>query len=607
MPQQIENVKIRDFSGISVKINATDQLPGTMRRADGVNTVPARALSFGPAWTYAWNSSALGDDIASALSGATADTVAFVTIALGSTKFLVAWNVTSNRPRGIFQVAGTGDPDFESVSAITIVATNDSVWRDHTDGLDWYGSWNQDELWLGNGTDTNLVWAAGALSVLGPATQPSNPQDPSQFPFPPCKTFLVGTEAQVYGTGNVTYPLRVWCAEPPSVNFPLNRGLKTTAYSWVQLKTIATRTTALSSVGTDLIVHYEIGPPSVISGFRGSRGGWKLNDGPTEANASAINPNCSRDNKVSTVYLGTDLELYRLETYKGSITSRQYNTSKWRKGDITTDPGSSVWNEAATKPISGNDYAIIEDQKNGRVWAWLNLSATDRQGLFCFDDRTNAITGPWFYPDFLSVCQLRDENLSNTLVCGITRDGAFLWADLQAIGDFTPAAYTSSLPAACAELTVAPTATPGVGYVGVSADGQQFKYVLNGQTISMATPWSEWAVGDVTCTKFYDQARVAVIEFAEGDCSLQAIQKEFATARTIWNRNSVSYMGVYAEVNGYRYGGWRGLQWPSVDWLAAIGGEGSTYKLRLIIVTFNSYPSAVLSGIDVGFFQSVMN
>lgn len=491
-------------------------------------------------------------------------------------------------------------------ASVTITAPSTAPWRDYTAGLPFYGSVIQNEIWIGNGTDANVAWAGGTLVVLGPAAAPTDPQDPSQAAFPPCKSWLPGSDGQVYGTGNASAPLKIWCGEIPSVNFPLNRGLKTLAYSFINLQVNATSITAISAFASDLIAHLNIGPPQIIKGYRGTAGGWKLNQDPTSANASAINPNCARDTKISQFYIGSDLEFYELPTYKGSITERGYDRSTWRDGQIVTKKSSGQWNDAARKPISGNDYFLIDDEKNGRTWAWLAMGVTTMQGVYCYEQRTGAITGPWRYPDFLVACQLRDENAVGTIVCGITRRGVFLWSDVAAIGDYALPSYLTALPSGCEELTVAPTPDHGIPYVGVTADGLGFKMVLGGQTISMATPWSDWAAEDIVCTKFYNNARVAVIEFAEGDCSLPAIQKEFVNARLILNRNSVIYAGVYVQANGYSYGGWRGLFYPSTDWLAAIGGEGSTYRMRIIAVTFNDQ-NAVLSGVNVDFLPSVEN
>lgn len=607
MSQKIQSLPIKNFTGVEVRVNATDQPPGTLKTADGVNTVPRGALSFGPSWLTAWGQSTLATAIATALSGATSSKVHFCTLTRSGVTFLIAWEITAGRPRGIFHVSGIADPGFSATSGSAVTAPNNAIYRDKTNSLPWYGSWVENELWLGNGTDTNLVWSAGALAVLGPATTPTNPQDPSQNPFPPVTSWLVGDAGQVYGAGNVTYPLRVWCGEIPNIDFPLNRGIKTTAYSYLDLQVNATSITGLSSVGADLIVHLNVGPPMIIAGYRGGPGGWKLVQKPTEANAGCINPNCNRDTKLATTYLGSDLEFYRIATYKGSIVDRQYDGAKWRKEDIITDASAGTWNQAATKPISGTDYAIIYDEKNGRTWAWLTMSAGSRLGCFAYEERTHAITGPWRYPDFLSVCKLRTDNLNGTLVCGITRDGAFLSSDVANIGEFTPPAFTTALPAACAGVLTPPSASVGLGYVGVDEVNSKFIFVLNGQTLYLTEPWGDWAAsGSVTPTVYFNNARVAIIELAETDAGSPAINKEWLMVRSTFDQNSICYVGVYANSGGRLYGAYRGLYYPSTDWLAAIGGESSTTRIRLIVVTFNAQ-NAVLSGLRLDYLPAAPN
>src|SRR3990167_8672981 len=226
MRSETQSFQIQQFHGIETKISGTKQERGTLRVAAWVNVVPVGALSFGPSWATAWGQSTLGTEIATALTAATADKVHFVMLTRSAYTFLIAWNKTAERPRGIWQVAGTADPSLSAASGSTITATNNTVYRDHTNLLPYYGSWVQDELWLGNGTDTNICWADGALAVLGPATTPTDPQDPSQVAFPPCLSWVVHPSGAVFGAGNVTTPLRIYAGEEPDVDFPLNRGLK---------------------------------------------------------------------------------------------------------------------------------------------------------------------------------------------------------------------------------------------------------------------------------------------------------------------------------------------------------------------------------------------
>lgn len=596
-----QSFSIPRFSGIESEISGTDQERGTLRRADGVNIVPQGAISFGPSWSQAWGQGTLSTAIATALSGATASKVHFVTLTRSGYTFLIAWQYTEARPRGIWQVAGTGDPSLSAASGSSVTATNNTVYRDHTNALPWYGSWIEDELWLGNGTDTNIAWADAALAVLGPATAPTDPHDPSQVAFPPCKSWAMGPDKTVYGAGNVTYPLRIWANEPPRLGFSINRGIKTSNYSYLDLQVNATAITALSIVGETLIAHLDIGPPMMIQNINRSSGGWKCDQRPMEANAGAINPNCTRDTKIAPIYLGSDLEFYSPKQRSA------YNKSEWRDKDIVTNRSAGFWNSDATKPISGSDYTTIYDEKNGRFWAWMMMSAGSRQGLYCYEQRVFGITGPFRYPDFLSVCQVRDDNLNGCQTVGITRDGALLWADLAAIGEYTIPTYSTSVPSGCTITASAPTPSAGIPYVAVTADNLTFKQVLNGQTLVMATPWSAFAVSDATCTQYFNNARLAVIEFNEMDFGSPNVNKELIALRTVWRQSSVAYMGAFAEVDGITYGLFNPtIHFPQVNWIDNLRGLGVKVRLRLIIVSFNSQ-NAVLDSVTLDWQPGVAN
>lgn len=483
-----------------------------------------------------------------------------------------------------------------------ITASAAAPYRGYTAGLPWYGSQIQGEIWLGNGTDTNLVWKLNnTLAVLGPVSTPSDPYDPSQFQFPPLLAWGQAIDGIVYGVGNVTHPLRIWATEPPNINFPVNQGIKTTTYSWkdLQVPPESTAISALSIIGERIVAHLNIGSPMALARVNASSGGWKLDQVPLEANASALTPNCVRDTKFAPFYLGTDLEIYSPKM------QRSYNKSGTRDVDIVTDKSSGAWNRQATKPASGTDYFIVYDEKNGRFWVWMQMAATGRNLLYCYDQRAHAINGPWHYPDFLAVCQLKDSQ-KGCLVAGITRDGAFLWADLGTVGKMPDETYSDPLGVNYGIFGSAPTITPGIPYVGVSADGTQFMEVLNGVAINISNPFGDWALGPIVATMFFMNAKVSIIELSEADFGQPDLMKEFVNCRSLWKKSSRVYAGYYVNANGYNYGGFRGLQYPNDNWENAIGGMGSTAKLRVIAITFNDQPARLLA-LTPEFLVSVEN
>jgi hypothetical protein len=594
MNQRVESKPIRQFYGIATKVSGTDEPRGTLRVAVGTSIAPTGAISNGPTWATAWGQSTLGTAIATALSGATASKVHFVTLTRSGYTFLIAWNKTEERPRGIWPVAGTGDPAFTASSGSAVTAPNNATYRDKTTALTWFGSWinglSGGELWLGNGTDGNLIWASGALAILGPSGTP-DAMDISQFVFPPCKAFVQAPTGERYGAGNASLPFRIWSTETPNISYPYPQGIRTQTLSYkdIQPPPGATGITTLSIVGESLIAHFDVGSPMVLTRTR-SQGGWRFDQRPLEANAGALCHTAARDTKIGPLYLGADLEIYSLKQKVA------YGKTDVRGEEIVTDASDGDWNAMMTKPSSGTDYFTVFDGKDERFWIWALNATGSRQALWCYDIRNRGVTGPWFYPDLLSVCQIRDENLNGCVVAGITRDGVFLWSDLSAFGNPTLEDYSNPLGAAYAELTVAPTSDPGIPYVGVSADGLSFKQVLNGQILSMATPWSAFTTNDVTCTRFYKNAFLQIIELSEDDAGSPDLQKEFIQIRALFLRSSRAYWSTWLQCSGYSSsGGWRGLVYPYPSWLSNTNGQGPTARLRLICVVFNDAYSIIQS------------
>jgi hypothetical protein len=597
----MKSLTIGSFYGVATKGIGVASKPGTLRIADGANVAPVGSLSFGPKWGQTWGLSASYQaTIDTALAGATTNKVHFITLAANGHTFLVAWeyqNSSASRARGIWHVVGTGDPDFDTTHTITVTATNDTIHRDKTVSLNWYGSWIGGELFLGNGTDANLVWNASAALALLATGIASTLSDTSQFAMPPVKSFIRSADGRTYGAGNVTYPLRVWEMEPPNLNFPTPHGILSEGFSYTDLQTVtSTAITALGAVGESIIAHVNLGGPMILL-RRDAADGWKFDTRPMIANASAINPASARDTKIAPFYLGRDLEIYSPKQRIG------YDRSAWRDSDIVTNQSSGAWNAAMTKPLSGDDYLTSYDDKNGRLWLWALMSAGSRQGVYCFDERTQAIMGPWRYPDFVAAAQLRDENLNGCMVLGFTRDGTLLWADLADIGEQTDVlpAYGTALAAAYTATTSAPTADAGIPYIGVDTVNGKFTQVLNGQTLYRVDPWSDWAAsGSVTPDAYFNNARLAVIEFAELDVGESDLQKEFCVLRSFWQRNPYAYLGIAVEVNGYRYWMWAGTSYPFENWLSGIAGEGASVKLRIHVVSFNDASTpAVLQRLTV--------
>lgn len=592
---------IRNFTGIETKFDSVKQDRGTLRRADGVAPIPRGALTTGPIWRTAWDLDDLAAQIATALTGATADKVHFVTITRSGHTLLVAWDMAAARPRGAAHVAGTGDPSFASTDGVTITAPDNSIYRDKTADLPWYAHQLDGRIALGNGTDTNLVWENGALALFGPSTTPASSSDPSRERFPPCTSFCQDERGVIYAAGNVTYPKRIWESDIPTQLFPQLSGVRSQAASYRDVVAESgASVVALRLLDGDRVgVHISTGGVALL---RPARNGVPAGiSRPATTHAAAINPNCVSDRKTHPFFLGADLELYRARRI-----AHPDDADDWRDDYLVTDRSSGTWNTMLARPASGADYFTIYDAKGGRLWFWATLNATmgSRQSLWCYDGQSFAITGPWRHPDLLAVVKTRDATLPGCIVAGITRDGALIYADLADVGERALPAYSDAIGADYEEKASAAAAagSPGIPLVGVSADGLQFKQVLNGQTLSMSTPWADWAVADITATRFFKNAHLVVLEFSLEDFGNPAGSKDVLEILLQRLRNQRAYGGVYIECNGATDGKWLGTCWPEPQQIFGVIANGNTLRLRVIYVAFNDSPS-LLSGVSVGYLS----
>lgn len=590
---------IRKLTGVETKFDPEDQDRGTLRKAEGVVPAPAGALSSGPVWGSAWGySSSFNTTAALALLG-TGSFVGFFTLTDGfGNKLLIAWDNRDAAFRGIWWVGiGTAAPNFGGGGGLaTVAAPATTPYRGKTPGLWWYGSWCGDRLILGNGTDVNLVWKNGALEEMGPSATPSDPYDPAQARIPPCKTFVLDRRGVLFAAGNVTYPLRIYATEPPQANYPFNEGLKNADRSWRAVTTMqGTEITALSWLGGYVLAHLNRGGCVVVTNLDGSPDGWKFSQAPAALSAGALNPNCVRDAKVSPLYFGTDLEIYRARVKGG------YDATEWRERDLATDRSSGDWNALMLVPQSllGTDGPfVIYDEKNGRLWVWAALRLTSKKALYCYDERSFAVTGPIRYPDLICATHNPDPNAVGCVTVGISRGNSLVFADLGAVGEPALPTYADAIGADYAILGTVPTVTVGIPYVGVSADGTQFKQVLDGQVLNLATAWSDWAIGDVTTTRFFKNASIGIIEIRDEDFGSPDAFKEFLQARLQWLRNTRAYVAVFAESEGRRSGKWRGTMYPKEEMIAGLTLSGRRLTIRIVIVLFNDKP-CMLHGLSV--------
>lgn len=614
---------IKDLGhGIETKYSGTSQDRGTLRKAEGINCVPDRALSSAPTWATAWGYTNIVSAVASALTGAS--NVNFVTVqdANGNT-FLAAFDVSTNTFKGWWCVAnGTAAPNFASASGVTITATNDAIHRGKTVGLPWYGSWIGNRLFLGNGTaaDANLVWGGGTLAVLGPASLPADTR-PFKYQFPGCTCFMMTPEGNVLGAGNAANPLYIWGSDPPNAQFPTPDGLLTADRSFVSLNRYAPNAsliTGLSPAGRGILVHLSTGGCMFIGSWNRSRDGNLFSQAPLKNFAGAPNPACIANPGHNPNYLGADLEVYTVVTKSAP----GVNVTEPRDQEIETWKSSGQWNREMTRG-SGVTYKpfILDDTLNGRLWISAQVGLKSQPALYVWDRISHSSTGPHRYPSLVCASPLLNQNLpgaaaqplatgSSFVVVGVSLDGALLYADLGLTGELAIDPPGTALGAAYQIAATQPTPSPGLACVGVYGTlMNQFALVdAAGHVSTLADPWSDWVDAGSSVpggiTTWLNNASLAIVEFSPEDFGSPIYEKDYCEVRLNWLEMQRVYAGVAVKSNNMIDWQWLGLAFPTEVQNAVFTVKGTRAKVRLFLVCFNGKPCN-LPDIGVSFLQGV--
>lgn len=596
----MENFQIRAFKPGEKREDSADEDRTVLRLCEGFLAVPNFALCSGPQWKSLWGQTDIPTAMATALSGADASKAHFVSVARGNHVFLIVWSKVTSTPLGVFYVT-TGAPadvDFDSASGITIAAPANSTYRDKDGAAPWFASRAGDRIYFGNGVtgNDNLQWKTGALSVFGPASTPSDIYDNSRVRIPPCTTFAMAGNKSIFAAGNASNPKRVWITHPPSAGYTFNEGVYSLETSFVDvLYSECTKVTALSAFQNYITAHTDAKPVNLFD-VDGTNDGWKCTQAPGAANSSAPSPAAVRDtNGLASFYVGADGEIYKDE----AIRVGPHDKRPARDQDIATALGAGLWNRDMAKPVLLGKVHTAYDRKTALFWVFSELSwFSGRRALWAYNERNRSVTGPFRYPNAL-VSAVISDGTDGTLVAVLTAGGQLLYADLAAVGEtqeFLAEPASTALGGAFAELTVAPTPTPGMGYVAMTTDRATLaEFMAGGARATMATVWDEFtAGGSDVFTKFYNDAYVARFETGYMDFGDARLRKNYLDALITWQKHSRAYVGVYGETEDGRRGGkWLGLAFTRESVLAALNLHGRRIRLRVVAVCFNSGKSLI--------------
>lgn len=178
----------------------------------------------------------------------------------------------------------------------------------------------------------------------------------------------------------------------------------------------------------------------------------------------------------------------------------------------------------------------------------------------------------------------------------ITSSGQILYSALdhvgeQEAGDIAP--QSVEVGAAYLPFETAPTPSPGMPIVGLSADRRGWIEKQGDAYIGFVDPWDHLVNIDpdaVTVAEWYKDAHIARIETPWLDLSDGGQYKEFFELLVTFERDSRLYLGVYAEVQprGIRAYRWKGLVYnPQVPVRVALKLQGTHIRLRLVMIAFN--------------------
>jgi hypothetical protein len=596
----MEYHQIRSFRPFEATTENTDQDRTVLRLCDGFIAYPLGALCSGPKWESLWGLTTLDAQIAAALSGANATKAHFVKVSRENHTFLVVWSLALSKPLGCFYVT-TGTPanfDFTLTDNVTITATAGATYRDKDGSAPWYASRLGPRWYIGNGVDANLQWSAGALSILGPASPPSDLYDNSKVQIPPCTSFVMSETKSIFAAGNASQPKRIWITHPPSREFPWNEGIYSTDTSFIDLNYAeASRITALSAFQNYVTAHTDARPVNVFD-VDGTQDGWKCRQAPSAANSSAPCPAALRDtNGMASFYVGADGEIYQDQAIRVGPNDKRAA----REQDIATRLGAGSWNLTMLKPVVAGAVHTIYDRTNEMFWVFSCMDGfSGRYGLWCYNERNRAAQGPLSHPNaIVSAAVSGNQDGGSAFVAVITASGEFLFSDLANIGEteeFLNEDPDEELGDDFAELTSQPTPTPGLSFVSMPADRTSIGETLaDGIEVGMPLPWGDME-DDVTgaWTKWFKDAYVARLETGYMDFGDANLEKNYLEVVMTWQRHSRAYVGIYAQTeDGRTAGRWKGLVFNKETHTLPINLHGRRIRVRVVAVLFNEKPSLI--------------
>lgn len=335
---------------------------------------------------------------------------------------IVAWSRLEHKCKGIWPVypEWTGEAqDEEGIYAVPITfGTSFTVGLLATDldpALPWYCSRIDDRLYFGNGTDLNYRYipATETFSELTPSGDGAH-EDRAQVKFPPCKQFVMGGNREIYATGNVTHPLRVWASDKPGDQYPLFEGIRSANDSYTDvLLPGATKINALSTWNNYISAHTDAGVMNCF-GHNNTTDGYKTESRPSATAAGACNPDCVADAEgFGSYYLGTDNQFYKDESTRGG----PFNKRDQRRIDSPVSQFDK-WNYQMGTYTGSEQRRVIYDRHRGLVYIIADTS-DGFTGIWCYNESIRGIAGPILQNNFDAATSFQLKPTGYTTIAAI--------------------------------------------------------------------------------------------------------------------------------------------------------------------------------------------
>ena len=653
----MEHFQIRSFIGASTRVESTNQDRGTLRRIEGAVIAPNGAISSPVSWQTLWGITSLPDLLADFWTTELDGHGYFLTLENSGNVALLFYE-KGYGTRGLWWIQQSEANPLSTTAGVTTIADVGSaagidVDLSTVDDKVYFGSWINEDIWLGQGELANYIWDSSIAMVrlLG-VVAPTARDDIGREEFPPCKSFAQSVGGVVFAAGNVDTPERIWMTDPPTRRFPRPERVYNLNTSFVDLsRADMSEITALSIWQEYVVVHTDR-RPWIVRKPGESKDGYQAIQNATPVSVSAPNPNCTRDlSGTGSYWFGKDREIYNDDSIRASSADKDFA----RERDIATSTADNVWNDRIDRDPAGAH--TIYDRVNGRYYVFAPLKTNNSDygqdftafGGYVWCEASRSVSGPMLFPNAIASSSGRQS--INRLNCAIvaTAEGGLMFADFDELrerevfeledygaadnGEFpedTAGEIFNPLQAEDGSVLLTESGvaillndspelkqTP-IAWLQTQADRDEdgVLYSFADDVYARFQRYARTTIGNDSQSIVFEpealetiqwtNATVARLEFAAEDFGNSNMEKVFQEIRLTWQRDSKCYVGVFARSDyGQRDGYWIGNPSAGEEQFVGINLRGRRLQVTVLVVFSNHIGAkALLRDMTIGYLPS---